>query len=263
MDKFTFISGATGGLGKVYAFCCAEKGYNLFLTGRSEERLSALKKELNAKFPAVRIEYYPCELTDDVSRRKLLGYAEESGFKFDRIINVAGADIQKAFTAYTPEKVLFQIRVNCEAALMLTHGLLKCRADKLEILTVSSMSGVSPMPYFAIYSATKAFLTNFFTALHYELKNDGVKITTVLPGGMPTRPDLIEEIKKQGLGGKLSSKPPEFVVKKSLKAVSKNKIICVPGAFNKFLFFLMKLAPKRIVLRYIARRWKNYSKDAF
>ncbi|MBP5467366.1 MAG: SDR family NAD(P)-dependent oxidoreductase, partial [Clostridia bacterium] len=64
MCNFTFISGATGGLGKTYAFFCAEKGYNLFLTGRSEERLSALSRDIAAKFPAVRIEYCPCELTD-------------------------------------------------------------------------------------------------------------------------------------------------------------------------------------------------------
>ena len=260
---FTFISGATGGLGKTYADVCGGKGYDLFLTARNAERLDALKKELTEKYPSIRVEFYPCELTDDLSRRELIAHIEESGYKFDRIINVAGVDIQKAFEKYTPEKAVFQIRVNCEATLLLTLGLLKNRADKTEILTVSSMSGVSPMPYFAIYSASKAFLTNFFTALHYELKRKGVKVTALLPGGMPTRPDLVEEIKKQGLGGKLSSKPPEFVVRKSLKAVKKNKIICVPGAFNKFLYFIMKIAPKRIVLRYIARRWKNYGKDAF
>ncbi len=260
---YTFISGATGGLGKTYAFICGEKGYDLFLTARSAERLAALKKQLSEKFTGIKIEYFPCELTSDESRKTLISHIEEQGFKFDRIINVAGADIQKAFMDYTPEKAVFQIRVNCEATLLLTLGLLKNRAEKTEVLTVGSMSGVSPMPYFAIYSASKAFLQSFFTSLHYELKKDGVKVTTVLPGGMPTRPDLVEEIKKQGLGGKLSSKPPEFVVKKSLKAVKKNKIICVPGAFNKFLYFVMKIAPKRIVLRFIARRWKHYSKDAF
>ena len=99
--------------------------------------------------------------------------------------------------------------------------------------------------------------------MHYELKKEGVNVTTVLPGGMPTRPDLVEEIKKQGLGGKLSSKPPEFVVRKSLKAVKKNKLICVPGAFNKFLDFMMKITPKRITLKFIAKRWAHYRKDAF
>ena len=259
---FTFISGATGGLGKAYAEFCAKCGYDLFLTARSEEKLSALKGELSAKYN-VNIEYFPCQLTDDSSRKALLLFVEEKGFKFDRIINVAGVDTQKAFTDYTPEKAVFQIRVNCEATLLLTLGLLKNRAEKTEVLTVGSMSGVSPMPYFAIYSASKAFLASFFTSLHYELKNDGVKVTTVLPGGIPTRPDIIEEIKKQGLGGKLSAKPPEFVVKKSLKAVKKNKIVCVPGAFNKFLYFIMKIAPKKIVLKFIAKRWVNHGKDAF
>ena len=260
---FTYISGATGGLGKTYADICAGKGYDLFLTGRSEEKLKALKEQLGEKHPNIKIEYYPCELTSDDSRKNLISHIEEKGFKFDRIINVAGADIQKPFMDYTPEKAVFQIRVNCEATLLLTLGLLKNRAEKTEVLTVGSMSGVSPMPYFAIYSASKTFLESFFTSLHYELKKEGVKVTTVLPGGMPTRPDLVEEIKKQGLGGKLSSKPPEFVVKKSLKAVKKNKLICVPGAFNKFLYFMMKITPKRITLKFIAKRWAHYRKDAF
>ena len=262
MSMFTFISGATGGLGKAYAEYCAKSGYDLFLTARSEERLKALKEDLSAKYN-VNIEYFPCQLTDDDSRKELIAHIEEKGFKFDRIINVAGVDTQKAFMDYTQEKALFQIRVNCEATLLLTLGLLKHRAEKAEVLTVGSMSGVSPMPYFAIYSASKAFLASFFTALHYELKKDGVKITTVLPGGIPTRPDIVEEIKTQGLWGKLSAKPPEFVVKKSLKAVKKNKITYVPGAFNKFLYFMMKIAPKRIVLNFIARRWKHHGKDAF
>ena len=260
---FTFISGATGGLGKTYAKVCGEMGYDLFLTGRNEEKLKALKQDLAEINAAIKIEYFPCELTSDDSRKSLIAHIEEKGYKFDRIINVAGADIQKPFMDYTPEKAVFQIRVNCEATLLLTLGLLKNRAEKIEVLTVGSMSGVSPMPYFAIYSASKAFLESFFTSLHYELKKDGVKVTTVLPGGMPTSPDLVEEIKKQGLGGKLSSKPPEFVVKKSLKAVRKNKIICVPGAFNKFLYCMMKIAPKRITLKFIAKRWAHYRKDAF
>ena len=125
------------------------------------------------------------------------------------------------------------------------------------------MSGQTPMPYFALYSATKAMLTNFFTALHYELKKQDVKVTTVMPGAVPTRADVIESIKKQGIWGKISQKSPEFVAEKSLKAVKKNKLKYIPGFFNKFLNALMKVVPKRLVLRFIARRWKNQSKDAF
>ena len=99
--------------------------------------------------------------------------------------------------------------------------------------------------------------------MHYELKSQGVKVTVVMPGGVPTRPDIIEDIKGQGLWGKLSSKSPEFVAEKSLKAVSKNKLKYIPGGFNRFLNFLMKFVPKCITLRFIAKRWQKISKDAF
>ena len=84
-----------------------------------------------------------------------------------------------------------------------------------------------------------------------------------MPGGVYTREDIKEDIKNQGLWGKLSAKSPEFVAEKSLKAVSKNKTTYIPGGFNKFLNFIMKLVPKRIVLNFIAKRWKKQTKDAF
>ncbi len=258
----TFISGATGGIGKAFAYSVAKRGGNLFLTGRSKNKLVALKEAITAMHP-VEIQYFACDLTSPSSRKEMLDFIKAEGIKFKRIINVAGVDTQKAFMEYTEEKLLFQMRVNAEATVHLTYELLKLRAEKTEVITVSSMSGQSPMPYFALYSATKAMLTNLFTSLHYELKKEGVKVTVVLPGGVPTRPDIIEDIKGQGLWGKLSSKSPEFVAEKSLKAVKKNKIKYIPGGFNKFLNFIMKLAPKKIVLTFIARRWKKQTKDAF
>lgn len=258
----TFISGATGGIGKAFVIECAKKGDKLFLTGRSQDKLDALKKQIIEEY-SVEVDCFACDLTSENERDALVLYAEQKGYKFKRIINVAGVDIQKAFMEYTQEKVLFQTRVNAEATVCLTHALLKNRAEKCEVITISSMSGATPMPYFALYSATKAMLTNFFTGLHYELKKEGVKVTVVMPGGVPTRPDLVEEIKSQGLWGKLSSKPASFVAKKSLKAVRKNKVKYIPGAFNKILYYFMKIIPRCIVLRFIARRWKKHCKDAF
>lgn len=259
---YTFISGATGGIGKAFTISCAKKGYNLFLTGRSEEKLLILRQEILKEYN-VNIEYFACDLTNEKSRQSMIDYIDSLKLSFERIINVAGVDIQKAFMDYSLDKVLFQIRVNTEATVCLTHALLNRRTEKTEVITISSMSGVSPMPYFALYSATKAMLINFFTSLHYELKKSGVKVTVVMPGGVPTRPDLIEEIKRQGLWGKLSAKSAFFVAEKSLKAVKKNKIKYIPGGFNRFLNFIMKLVPKCIVLKFIARRWSKITKDAF
>ncbi len=259
---YTFISGATGGIGKAFTIACAKKGYDLFLTGRSNDKLFTLKQEIIKQYN-IKVEIFACDLTSENSRLEMLDYVDSLSLTFERIINVAGVDIQKAFMDYTLDKVLFQTRVNTEATVCLTHELLNRRVENTEVITISSMSGASPMPYFALYSATKAMLINFFTSLHYELKNSGVKVTVVMPGGVPTRADIIEDIKNQGLWGRLSAKPASFVAEKSLKAVRKNKVKYIPGAFNRFLNFIMKLVPKCIVLRFIANRWKKQSKDAF
>ncbi len=260
---YTFISGATGGIGKAFCVECAKCGYNLFVTGRSQDKLESLKVEINQVNAKIDVKYFACDLTSEIERKAMLDYIDGEGIKFDRIVNVAGVDIQKAFMDYTEQKLLFQLRVNAEATVHLTYMLLNRREKNTEVITVSSMSGASPMPYFALYSASKALLINLFTSLHYELKKDGVKVTVVMPGGVPTRPDIVEDIKGQGLWGKLSAKPADFVARKSLKVVRKNKIKYIPGGFNRFLNFIMKLVPKRIVLSFIARRWKKQTKDAF
>ena len=258
---YSFVSGATGGIGKAFSIELAKTGNNLFLTGRSEEKLIKLKEELSIY--GVEIEVFACNLVNDNERLSMLSFIKERQMTFNKIINVAGVDIQKAFLDYTYEKVLMQIRVNVESTISLTYALLKLREPSTEIVTVSSMSGVTPMPYFALYSATKSMLTSFFMALRLELKGEGVKITTVLPGGVPTREDIILDIKNQGIWGKLSSKSPKFVAKKSLSKVKKNKAKYIPGFFNKLLNFLMKLVPVKLQMIFIKNRWKKQSKDAF
>ncbi len=261
--SYTFISGATGGIGKAMAIECAVKGYDLFLTGRSQEKLKALALELFTLNPDISVLYKNADLTDESSRKELIQFIDQTKINFDRILHIAGVDIQKAFLDYTPEKIVFQLRVNIESTIALTYDLLKRRAEKVEVLVISSMSGVTPMPYFAIYSASKNMLVNFFKALKVELKKTNTKITVVLPGGVYTREDICNDIKGQGLWGKLSAKQPSFIAKKSLKAVAKNKTVFVPGFFNKFLRGVMKIVPQKLQMKFIAHRWKKQTKDAF
>ena len=260
MSDFALVTGATGGLGKEFCRQLIARGDNLFITGRSEEKLAMLKEELT-KIGTVEILYFPADISSETDRKNLFEYADEKGVKFSAVYNVAGVDIQKPFEEYTEEKLIFQCRVNLEATLSVTRYALSRRTENFKILTVASMSGSVPMPYFAIYSATKAALINFYTSLRYECKD--CKITTLAPGGIPTRADIIEDIKVQGLKGKLSSKPADFVVKKALKGLDKNKRLVIPGAFNKFVYFVEKITPLGIQCRFVAKNWQNKSKDAF
>lgn len=260
---YSFITGATGILGGAFAYSCAKRGNNLFLTGRSEEKLKNIKSEIEQNFPNIKIFYFPCRLDDENERQKMFSYVRSLGIHFSLLVNVAGADIQKAFSLYTQEKLTFQIRSNFEAAVSVTRFVLDFAEKDLKIIAISSVSGIYPMPYFAIYSAAKSATTSFFISLREEVKKEGIRITAVLPGAIPTRDDVKRQIEGQGLWGKLATKSPKFVAEKSLKAVEKNKRKYIPGFCNKLMNIFTKFVPLGLKLRFISRRWSKITKDAF
>ena len=119
------------------------------------------------------------------------------------------------------------------------------------------------MPYFAVYSATKGALTSFSLALRREVKRKGIRVCAVLPGAMPTREDIKEQIRGQGLWGRLAALPPATVAKRSLRAAEKNKGKTIIGFYNKLMNFGTKLLPLSLKMRFIEKRWSKISKDAF
>ena len=108
---YTLITGACGGLGKAF---CREliKTDDLFLTGRSTERLNELKAELRFVNPQANVIVFQADLTSEKERENLFSFADENDITFSGYFAVAGADIQKAFMKYTPEKIVFQTRLN-------------------------------------------------------------------------------------------------------------------------------------------------------
>lgn len=262
---YTLITGATGGLGKAFTKICAKNNENLILTARSIDSLNDFKGELLSINPTIDIKTFACDLSSELSRKDLFNFIKENCLTVARLINVAGVDTQKAFELYSQSKLLFQTRVNLESVLDLTLFVINNRLTdtKLEILTISSLCGASPVPYFAVYSATKSALITFMKAIRFEQKGKNVTITTILPGSIPTRPDIVEDIKKQGLQGRLSKKTPTFVAQKSLNALKRRKSIYVPAFYNKIVYFFSKITPDFIAQKVLARKFSSKQKDAF
>ncbi len=257
------VTGATGGLGKAFVMQLAERDYDLFLTGRSADKLAILKAHIKAKNPQINVYTQEADLTKLTGRKTIIKELKKYNLKISVLVNVAGADIQKALTEYTQEKISFQCRVNFEAAVSMCHFAIENKAEELFIVNISSVSGIYPMPYFAIYSATKSALTSFSVALREEMKGKGVYVTAVLPGAMPTRDDVKAQIKGQGLWGKLAAKSPEFVARKSLEVVAQNKAKYIPGFWNKAMRISTSILPSKLRLAFIAKRWSKISKDSF
>ena len=95
------------------------------------------------------------------------------------------------------------------------------------------------------------------------MKGAGVRVTAILPGAIPTRDDVKEQIQGQGLWGKIAAKEPEYVAEKSLQAVRKNKGKVVIGFANKLMNAGTKLIPLPLKLKFIAKRWSKIQKHAF
>ncbi len=261
--SYALTTGATGGLGKAFVYTLASRGDNLLLTGRNEEKLTILKMDLEEKYPGIDIRVYAADLSNEGSRYEMMEKIASDGVRISTLVNVAGADVQKGLIEYTQDKIAFQCRVNFEAAASMCRFAIGRKATRLEIVNVSSVSGIYPMPYFAIYSATKGALTSFSQALRMEMMGQNVAVTAILPGAMPTREDIKEQIKGQGLWGKLAAKSPESVAKASLKAVRKNKSKVIVGFWNKMMRIFTCWLPTSWRLKFIANRWSKISKDAF
>ena len=260
--EYTIVTGACGGLGRAFAETLAARKEPLLLLGRSQQRLQELATELSAKY-GVQPLTYALDLTDLEERKTFEEYLASQSILVARLVNVAGVDIQKGFADYTQEKIAFQSRVNFEGAVSLCSIALSKKAKTLEIVNISSVSGIYPMPYFAIYSATKRALYSFSVALREEVRGQGVKVTAVLPGAIPTREDIKEQIRGQGLWGKLAAKSPAFVAETSLRAVRKNKRAYIPGFCNRLMNVFTRCIPLSWKLKFIAKRWSKISKDAF
>ena len=179
MKHYALVTGATGGLGKAFVYVLAEHGDNLILTGRSEEKLTALKADILVKYPQLDVQIYAADLANERSRYAMMEKIKADGLRISLLANVAGADVQKGLMEYTQEKIAFQCRVNFEAAVSMCRFAIEQKSERLEIINLTSVSGIYPMPYFAIYSATKGALTSFSQSLRAEMKGENVAVTAI------------------------------------------------------------------------------------
>ncbi len=259
MDYYTLITGASGGLGKAFVLECAKRGENLVLTGSNSERLEKVFSDTKKDFPNIKIIEKTCNLAIRAERQAFFGYLLAENIKINKLINNAGFIAEGDFIENSDEKILDVIEVNCAGTVDFTQKTIKQRDENvpLEILTVSSMAGDYPMPHMAIYSATKALLTNLMVSLAVELKGKNVFFTTICPSGIPTTEAMKQAIKAQGFGGKITMCTPENVAKIALKALKKRKVLVHPKFVNKFLEVVSRPLSLKSKAKIVGKRWKK------
>lgn len=233
------ITGASSGLGAEFARQLAARGYALVLVARRQERLEALAGELQERFGI------PAQvLTADLSNPQDLGRLEkyvEGLERLDLLVNNAGFGTHGRFFKVPPEKHLAMVDVHLKASLCLTRAALPgmIRRGKGGIINVASLAAFFPWPRNVTYNATKAALVSFSETLALELRGSGVKVQALCPGF--THTEFHDTPEYQGFShdqipALLWGNAPS-VVARSLKALERGQVICVPRTLDRFLAF--------------------------
>ncbi|MEA2478490.1 MAG: hypothetical protein QOJ07_412 [Thermoleophilaceae bacterium] len=170
------VTGATGGIGKAIARALHAQGATVVVTGRRE----AILKELVAQLGGERAEALPADLSDGAAARELVGRAGQ----VDILVANAALPASGRLDDYTAEQIDRAIDVNLRAPIALAHELAPAMAKRGEghMVFISSMAGKVSSGGASLYAATKFGLRGFATALHDELLDEGVGVTTVFPG---------------------------------------------------------------------------------
>lgn len=214
--KKALVTGASSGIGEVFARALARQGYNVTCVARSEEKLQALTSDLKDSH-----RYIKADLSDS---EDLAGICKEvSESKYDLLINNAGYGIYDSFGNIPLEKIHHLINLNVKALVDLSHAFLKEATSGNTLINVSSVLSLLPYPGGAVYSATKAFVTNFTEALWYEYKNEGIYVMALLPGVTDTNFHHVAMGERDYKPPSGPSYAPETVVAEALAALRKKK----------------------------------------
>jgi uncharacterized protein len=242
------VTGASSGIGEQFARQLAAPGNDLILVARRRDRLEALAESLHGTAHVI-----PCDLATEAG--SLPGKVADLGLGVDLLVNNAGFGTYGRFVELDADREVEEVRVNCEAVVTLTHAFLPAMVERGRggVIVVASTAGMQPIPYEAVYSASKAFALNFTEALHRELRGTGVRALAVNPGPVPTE---WQEIAGHTAAGLVPGEiPAEQVVRESLEAYDRGRRSIIPGRTIRWFIRATSPGPRALQLRITERMY--------
>ncbi|MES2149810.1 MAG: SDR family oxidoreductase [Pseudomonadota bacterium] len=223
------VTGASKGIGEVFAEQLAGRGMNLVLVARSLDMLERQAARLSARY-GIKAVALSADLADPEAAQTIAAELERRGIQVDLLVNNAGLGLSGNFMSHEMKQVRGELQVNVQTLLSLSYlfGKGMQQRGKGGIINLASNASFQPVPAMATYAATKAFVLHFSEALNYELAGDGVHVMAVCPG--PTATSFFD-----GTTTNLSSKDmdtSESVVQKSLDAFDQRKSVAYPTRFS-------------------------------
>jgi short-subunit dehydrogenase len=231
------VTGASAGIGEVFARRLAERGDDLVLVARRADRLAGLREEL-ARRHGVTVETVVADLGDRVQLGRVIERAEAGDLTL--LVNNAGINGYGRFAEVAPAVLEGVLAVNVTAPLLLARTAVRAMLDSGggRIINVASLLAFSgglapePLPSRATYAASKGFMVTFSRTLAAELAGSGVHVQVLCPGytatefHMTTGTDPVQGTAPSDQPHAMSA---DDVVEASLTALDTGEVVCIPG----------------------------------
>ncbi len=246
--KIAVITGASSGIGREFAMQIDTLGCvdEIWLIARREGRLRALSEKLLTDSRVIPLDLTKSESIEEY--KKLLADSEAS---VEFLINSAGFGKFGSVSSQEDLDIDGMIKLNITALVMMCKATLPYMLCGGKIINMSSVSGVMPLPYLNIYSATKAFVYNFSRALGVETERFGITVTAVCPYWMNTEFISVARDTPEGeaVNNFILLYEPAPVAAKALADSFMGRDESVYGCFTKSLKCAAAAVPKMIGMK--------------
>jgi NAD(P)-dependent dehydrogenase (short-subunit alcohol dehydrogenase family) len=174
-DRVALVTGASSGIGACIAQCLLERGWRVYGTSRHPlEQVGG------------GIRWIQLDITDEKAIRNASGMLAATEGRLDALVNNAGMGIAGPLELLAPEEMALQMDTNFSGTLRLTQTMLPLMKEGGRILNVSSLAAIIPIPFQALYSASKAALEAAMEAWDTELAPRGIHICCLQLGDTHT-----------------------------------------------------------------------------
>lgn len=186
MKGTAVITGASSGIGAIYAERFAERGYDLILIARRADQLGLVADRIRSR-TGRKVEVFPADLTDelDIARVETLLKSEPS---VSLLVNNAGLGGAGTLLQSDVDTMSSMIALNVTALMRLTYAIVPrfVARGAGTIINIGSVVAITPETLNGVYGGTKAFVLAFSQNLRKELEGSGVHVQVVLPGATHT-----------------------------------------------------------------------------
>jgi short-subunit dehydrogenase len=247
------VTGASSGIGEAIARRLGRAGVDVVVVARRADLLADLADSIEAdpgrSGRKGTVEVLAADLVDPAERRRVAARIGDRDRPIDLVVNSAGLAASGRFVDGDLDHYHRVIDLNIEALVDLNHAAVGPMIDRQRgwIMNISSLGGHSPGPGFAVYSATKGFVTSFSESLHEEVKGSGVVVTAVCPGA--TKTDFAAD---SGIDNDLPAalwQTADQVADEALAGTAAGRAVRVTGRINRTAAAVTTVLPRS------ANRW--------